>query len=392
MAEINMSPAEKVTVLVVEDDPNLRRLFVEVLRRESYAVQEADCGEAALALLENNSFDIVLSDLQMLKLSGLDVLQAARQKDPSTQVIIITGYASVGTAVRAMRQGAYEYLTKPVQPEALTLKVRNAIERRHLLQTLASQAEALQAHHEMIERDLILAKQVQASLVPSSFANSGIEVGIKYVPMIGLGGDFADVYAASSDKVYLAVIDVTGHGISAALLVSRVCHEWRRQVQRELDPAEMLWQLNEFFISTFYDTPLFLTIMAVECDIKKRTLRYAGSAHPAALLWHGKNQVFSRLDPQNAIIGFARTDLSAFCSTTISYEPGDVLLLYTDGVVEAEDENGKILGLLGMQRIIRRQGMEVPAIAAATGIIDDVVKFTNDKIGDDVLMMFSRLR
>ena len=390
MAEISAVPPAQKTILVVEDEPSLRKLFVQVLRRESYTVLEADCGETALTMMENQPFDIVLSDMQMQKLSGLDVLQAAQQKDPNTQVIIITGYASVGTAVRAMRQGAYEYLTKPVQPEALALKVRNALERRQLLQTLSEQESALRTYHEMIERDLALARQVQASLVPSTFTTTRLDVGVCYVPMIGLGGDFADIYAVDDNKIYLTVIDVTGHGIAAALLVNRICHEWRRQVQRELDPAAMLWQLNEFFLSTFRDTPLFLTMMVVECDLRERTLRYAGSAHPAALLWHGQNGAFSRLDSQNTIIGFERTEPSAFRSTSVPYAAGDVLLLYTDGVIEAEDGQGKILGLEGAMRIIQRQGRRVPALRAASAIVDEVVRFTHNELGDDVLMMVSR--
>jgi sigma-B regulation protein RsbU (phosphoserine phosphatase) len=391
MAEIKPLPSQ-LALLVVEDDPNLRRLYVEVLRRDSYRVHEADSGEAALALIESSAFDVIISDMQMLKLSGLDVLQAALKKDPNTQVIIITGYASVGTAVRAMRQGAYEYLTKPVQPEALTLKVRNACERRLLLQTLAAQESALQLHHEMIERDLSLARQVQASLVPTAYTSPLIDVGITYVPMIGLGGDFADIHIVNEEKIYLTVIDVTGHGIAAALIVGRVCQEWRRHVRTASDPAELLWQINEFFIHTFYDTPLFLTMMVVECDLRNRILRYAGSAHPAALLWRPSPQSFNRLESQNAIIGFARSDRSAFRSESTVYRPGDVLLIYTDGVIEAETSEEKILGLQGLQRIIRQQQGEGSALQASSAIIGKVVEFAHRDLGDDVLMMVSHLR
>lgn len=369
MAEINKPDLSHHTILVVEDDPNLRRLFVEILRRDSYTVLEADSGEAAMTTIEASKLDVVISDMQMQKLSGLDVLKEATRKDPYTQVIIITGFASVGTAVRAMREGAYEYLTKPVQPDALTIKVRNAIERRRLLLTLADQEKILQMHHEMIDRDLILARQIQASLVPSAFTTPGIDVGICYRPMIGLGGDFADLYLIDENRLYLVVIDVTGHGIAAALLVSRVCHEWRRAVQQAPDPAELLWRLNEFFIDTFYDTPLFLTIMAVEVDLQKKRLRYAGSAHPAALLLRD-GQSFTRLDSQNAIIGFARTEKTAFRSASMDYKPGDKLLLYTDGLVEAETAAGKIIGLQGLQRVIRQEGRGSSALETAKAIVD----------------------
>ena len=390
MAEINRPNHTYHTILVVEDDPNLRRLFVEILKRESYAVLEADSGEAAMSKIEACNLDVVISDMQMQKLSGLDVLKAATRKDPNTQVIIITGFASVGTAVRAMREGAYEYLTKPVQPDALTLKVHNAIERRRLLLTLAEQDKILQMHHEMIDRDLILARQIQASLVPSTFTADGIDIGIRYRPMIGLGGDFADFYRIDEEKLYLVVIDVTGHGIAAALLVSRVCHEWRRAVQLAPDPAELLWHLNEFFIETFFDTPLFLTIMAVEVNLRRRRLCYAGSAHPAALLLRS-GQGFIRLDSQNTIIGFARAEKAAFHSASLPYQAGDILLIYTDGLIEAETSDGKILGLQGLQRIIRQEGRGSTALTTAETIVDRVVEYTRAEPGDDMLMTVAHL-
>jgi len=390
MVEIKRPNHTNHTILVVEDDPNLRRLFVEILRRDSHIVLEADSGEAAMSKIEAFELDVVISDMQMQKLSGLDVLKAATRKDPNTQVIIITGFASVGTAVRAMREGAYEYLTKPVQPDALTIKVRNAIERRRLLITLAEQEKTLQMHHEMIDRDLILARQIQASLVPSNFTTDGIDIGIRYRPMIGLGGDFADFYRIDEERLYLVVIDVTGHGIAAALLVSRVCHEWRRAVQQAPGPGELLWQLNEFFIETFFDTPLFLTIMAVEVNLRQRRLRYAGSAHPAALLQRN-GQGFVRLDSQNAIIGFAQADKSTFHSASLTYKPGDNLLIYTDGLVEAETIGGKILGLQGLQRIIRQEARGSTALKTAEAIVDRVVEFTRAEPGDDMLMTVAHL-
>ncbi len=373
-------------ILVVEDEVNLRRLFVQFLLREKYSVHEADTGEMAKELIGQNNYDVIITDMQMRKLSGLDVLNAAKNRDPFTQVLIVTGFGSVATAVNAMQQGAYEYLTKPVQGEALVLKVRNALERRHLQQTLARQEKILDEHHLMIERDLGLARQVQASLVPEFFSTQKIDVGVKYIPMIGLGGDFADILEKRPGHVYFTVTDVTGHGIAAALVVNRVCSEWRKWAQEGLRPAQILCRLNAFFLRTFYDTPLFLTIMIIECDLNNGSIRFCGSAHPPALLWrHGLGR-FQRLEAQNIIIGFEHKLESEFIEEELDVAKGDVLYLFTDGLCEAENQQGKPIGLDGLQRIIKRH-THAPVLQSASGILEDLLSFSHGAVEDDMLIL-----
>ncbi len=383
MKHNNLAPA---LILVVEDEENLRRLFVQFLLREKYNVHEARNGEEAREMIARSDYDVVITDMQMHKMSGIDVLTTAKIKDPLTQVLIVTGFGSISTAVNAMQQGAYEYLTKPVQAEALVIKVKNALERRYLQQKLERQEKSLEEHHLLIERDLNLARQVQESLVPEFFSTQKLDVSVKYFPMIGLGGDFADIYQQSPGHVYFTVIDVTGHGIAAALVVNRVCNEWRKWALEGLHPSEILWRLNDFFIRTFHDTPLFLTIMLAECDLYEKTLRIAGSAHPDALLWRSSSKRFQHLEAQNIIIGFEHKRLAEFKEEETGLEPGDVLYLYTDGLIEAENEAGKPIGLENLQRLIKKH-VQSPALQSSADIIDDLLNYSQGVVGDDMLIL-----
>ena len=100
-------------VLVVEDEADVRELLVEYFRTRGYTVADAADGRSAISVLERDAFDLVLTDLQLPEADGLAVLAAARRLHPSIDVVIVTGFASLDSAIQAVRLGAYDYLTKP---------------------------------------------------------------------------------------------------------------------------------------------------------------------------------------------------------------------------------------------------------------------------------------
>ena len=112
----------------------MRELLHIVLRREGYDVLLAENGRRAVAALEREPVDLLISDIKMPGMSGVDVLREAKRIDPDIVGIMVTAFASTETAVEALRLGAYDYLTKPFDVEELKAKVRNALERRMLRQ------------------------------------------------------------------------------------------------------------------------------------------------------------------------------------------------------------------------------------------------------------------
>jgi two-component system response regulator HydG len=123
----------KPRILIVDDQRNMRTTTALVLRQQGYEVFEAESGEAALSRLLAEPFDVVLTDLKMAPLDGLAVLRGALEVAPSTQVIVMTGYGTVESAVEAMQQGAYDYVSKPFKESELLMRVQRALERRRLL-------------------------------------------------------------------------------------------------------------------------------------------------------------------------------------------------------------------------------------------------------------------
>jgi two-component system response regulator PilR (NtrC family) len=121
-------------ILVVDDERSMRELLAIVLRREGYEVILAESGRAAIDALEREPVDLLISDIKMPDLSGVDVLRAAKRIDKDILGIMITAFASTESAVEAMRLGACDYLSKPFDVDLLKMKVREKIENRQLRQ------------------------------------------------------------------------------------------------------------------------------------------------------------------------------------------------------------------------------------------------------------------
>lgn len=119
-------------ILVVDDEQSLREVLSIMLKRTGYAVTSVADGEEAIELLNKDIFDLVITDLRMPKIDGMEVLKAAKSASPETVVLIITGFASADSGVEAMKQGAYDYLTKPFQVDEVQMIIRNALEKRRL--------------------------------------------------------------------------------------------------------------------------------------------------------------------------------------------------------------------------------------------------------------------
>ncbi|MCX8043158.1 MAG: sigma-54 dependent transcriptional regulator [Desulfobacterota bacterium] len=127
-----MEPQTK-RILIVDDDQPLLRMLQRSFDRQPYTVHGEPNGERALALLQEEVFDVIITDVMLGKVSGFDILRKAKAISPHTEVIMITGHGTVDSAVHAMKQGAFEYITKPVDIEELHLVVSKACERQQLV-------------------------------------------------------------------------------------------------------------------------------------------------------------------------------------------------------------------------------------------------------------------
>lgn len=149
------SPMEIENILVVDDEPLIRKLLDESLKRLGYTVHLANGGSAALDHLKKETIDLVITDLQMPSMDGITLLQKMRQEDPELMVVIITAFASVENVINALRYGAFDYLLKPVSPESLEAVIDKAKSHKKLIrenQFLKKETSSCRLEHQMITR------------------------------------------------------------------------------------------------------------------------------------------------------------------------------------------------------------------------------------------------
>ena len=141
-------------VIVAEDEEITLKHLLNTLSKEGYQVVGARNGRQALEVLSRSHFDILITDIKMPEMDGIELLEKAKEKDPEIEVLLITGFGSIGSAVEAMKKGAFEYITKPFDLAELLIKVKNVGERK----VLRKENIALRAYLDMDRKVSVVAK------------------------------------------------------------------------------------------------------------------------------------------------------------------------------------------------------------------------------------------
>ena len=141
---------KKSKILVVDDDKSLAAILVNILDYEGYKTDSSNDGESALSKLDIGSYDLVVLDLKLPDISGMRILEKAREKSPPVEVVMISGQGTIHTAVEATRIGAYDFLEKPLDSERVLVTIKNALERGRLEREKAHLLESVKERYHMV--------------------------------------------------------------------------------------------------------------------------------------------------------------------------------------------------------------------------------------------------
>ncbi len=142
--------ADKGRILVVDDEPSMRTTLSILLKREGYGVSLAASGAEALPMLAPGEYDMILTDLKMEGMDGIELLRHIKAVDPQAEVLIFTAYGTIASAVEAMKLGAYDYIGKPFDEEELLLKIARALERKALVREVQDLRQELQGQGRIV--------------------------------------------------------------------------------------------------------------------------------------------------------------------------------------------------------------------------------------------------
>ncbi len=303
-----MDTAKKARILVVDDDPMLRQLLLNSLEKKGFHLEQAGDGEEGLACLRRQCPDLLLCDVQMPRIDGLEVLKAARLEYPQMPVIMISGAGFIQDVVAALRLGAWDYLIKPFTSLAVVEHaVTQALHRARLEQENRDYREMLeQTNRELaaslatLREDQEAGRQVQASLLPDDRCCFG-EYSFSHVllPSLYLSGDFLDCFPIGQRYLGLYIADVSGHGSSSAfltvLLKSLVTQLLRRYQNTGddliINPDQVLGHLNREILNTGFGK--YLTMVYGVLDMQDELLHYCvGGHYPRPVLVSNGNADF----------------------------------------------------------------------------------------------------
>jgi phosphoserine phosphatase RsbU/P len=363
-------------LLVVDDDENNRDMLSRRLIRRGFTVDCADCGDRALQMITPGAFDLVLLDIMMPGISGLEVLKVLRKTYPATTlpIIMATARGEREDIAEALSLGANDYVTKPIDFVVAQARVeaqlayKNAVDKIVALEAdLTHQNAELASANTKMRRDLAMAARLQQSLLPSAPPQvAGLRAAWAYEPCDELGGDIFNIFKLGPDHVGLYILDVSGHGVPAALLsttLSRVMQvaEGSSLVSRHASaggsivrqPVDVLAELNRRFPMD-PDSSQYFTMLYGVLDIRTFELRYTCAGHPPALVVPASGEP-RYLDSTGFAVGWVDDPGFEECALTLS--PGDRIYLYSDGIPETMDPNGEHFGEERLsETIARHQG------------------------------------
>ncbi|NJN45634.1 MAG: response regulator [Candidatus Competibacteraceae bacterium] len=338
--------ARTATVLTIDDERAVREIIAAYLEDSGFQVIQAQNGLQGIELCRSKQPDLVLCDLRMPEMDGLQVLTSMTQEFPEIPIIVVSGAGVIGDAIEALKLGAWDYVTKPIEDMAvLEHAMEQALERAQLLRENREYREHLETANaqlkqslRQLEEDEEAGRRIQFRLLPQSNQIHGPYCfDRQLLTSLYLSGDFVDYFSIDSQHLGFYMADVSGHGVSSAfvtvLLRSYVksCLErfWQAGDATILNPAKLLKLLNQEIFKGRLGK--YLTIFYGVIDQAKNSLRYSnGGQFPFPILADNSSSLY--LECKGLPVGLF--EFADYHDETRQLPQNFVLLLISDGILE----------------------------------------------------------
>ncbi|RCI73893.1 response regulator [Pseudomonas aeruginosa] len=334
------------TLLIIDDDEVVRESLAAYLEDSNFKVLQALNGLQGLQIFESEQPDLVICDLRMPQIDGLELIRRIRQTASETPIIVLSGAGVMSDAVEALRLGAADYLIKPLEDLAvLEHSVRRALDRAYLRvenQRYRDKLEAanreLQASLNLLQEDQNAGRQVQMNMLPvTPWSIEGLEFSHRIIPSLYLSGDFVAYFRVDERRVAFYLADVSGHGASSAFvtvllkfMTTRLLYESRRNgTLPEFKPSEVLAHINRGLINTKLGK--HVTMLGGVIDLEKNSLTYSIGGHLPLPVLFVEGQA-GYLEGRGLPVGLF--DDATYDDRVMELPPSFSLSLFSDGILD----------------------------------------------------------
>ncbi len=241
----------------------------------------------------------------------------------------------------------------------------------------------------MVE-ELELANKIHTGLMPKSLKSELVDVAVNYKPMLYMGGDYAKFQFLDKNRLFFMISDITGHGVSAALLVNRIHTEIENLIREDLLPGQILNRLDSFIKSDFGKMGIFLSGFCGILDFSTNKLVYSNYGHPPQILFQKRDKKIIFMESQTFLMGIGM-ETSDIYEVKLGFNKGDRIFLFTDGIIEAKDPKGDEFGYERLKSFINdNSGLDITAVNE--NLMEEIRDFLGNRQGDDIFLLTIQIK
>lgn len=322
-------------LLIVDKNEQIVDLISKLLSAANYDTYTANTGKTAIAKIKVIKPDLIIMDTDLNDMSGFDVCKILKST-PETKYILVLMLMSIESKdyiLRSLHSGADDYIVKLFDSTILLSKVRSLLRIKNLSDRLNTQYLELKEKNELIDFQLKMARQVQRSIIKRIDLQIGnMHIISRYMPALEIGGDFYNVLKLDDNHVGILMGDVSGHGISAALLTSMLIVMFNTVIKKHFIPNELLTEINNQFYSIFENTniEMYACVFYALLDIDNLKIVYSNAGLAFPIYVNSNTNEAKELDLGGMPLGLIQN--TVYENKSLNYSKGDLLFLHTDGL------------------------------------------------------------
>lgn len=338
------------SLLYVEDDDHIREQLAQFLGRRVGTLYIAMNGAEGLAAYKKHQPDLVISDILMPVMDGLQMAERIKALNPEVPIILTTAFNETGYFLKAFQIGIDNFVIKPVDPDMLQRaldKIAQTLLRRRELEGSKKQMEVLlaelQYYHDAVEREnQMVSVLMDRTLRDKNLVDPLLRSWIS--PATTFSGDLVAAQRAPNDDLHIILADATGHGLAAAMNLLPLSRIFYRMVEKGFGLTAMLHEMNRM-IHEQSTADRFVAVTLVRLDTRNRILEIWNGGNPPAVWLCCDGETLHLFKSTNLALGIVENGLFEMRTEVVQWDVPSQLLLFSDGFVDAENAAGAPIGL-----------------------------------------------